>query len=63
MIQLIKEFDTLGVAIRFLDDGISTKGTIGKMVVTIMSAVATAERHRILDRNLGESLQLIEIKY
>jgi DNA invertase Pin-like site-specific DNA recombinase len=50
MIQLIKEFDTLGVAIRFLDDGISTEGTMGKMVVTILSAVATAERHRILER-------------
>ena len=28
MIQLIKEFDDQGVAIRFLDDGISTEGTI-----------------------------------
>ncbi|WP_455906589.1 recombinase family protein, partial [Pseudomonas savastanoi] len=26
MIQLIKEFDDMGVAIRFLDDGISTEG-------------------------------------
>ena len=50
MIQLIKEFDDLGVAVRFLDDGISTEGTMGKMVVTILSAVATAERHRILER-------------
>ena len=29
MIQLIKEFDSAGVAIRFLDDGISTEGTMG----------------------------------
>ena len=50
MIQLIKEFDNLGVAIRFLDDGISTEGTMGKMVVTILSAVAEAERLRILER-------------
>ncbi|MBS3903483.1 MAG: recombinase family protein [Anaplasmataceae bacterium] len=50
MIHLIKEFDDLGVAIRFLDDGISTEGTIGKMVVTILSAVAQAERQRILER-------------
>lgn len=50
MIQLIKEFDELGVAIRFLDDGISTEGTMGKMVVTILSAVAQAERQRILER-------------
>ena len=50
MIQLIKEFDSMGVAIRFLDDGISTEGTMGKMVVTILSAVAQAERQRILER-------------
>ena len=50
MIQLIKEFDELGVAVRFLDDGISTEGTMGKMVVTILSAVSQAERHRILER-------------
>lgn len=50
MIKLIKEFDNLGVAIRFLDDGISTEGEMGKMIVTILSAVAQAERHRILER-------------
>jgi DNA invertase Pin-like site-specific DNA recombinase len=50
MIALIKEFDGIGVAIRFLDDGISTEGTMGKMVVTILSAVAQAERQRILER-------------
>ena len=50
MIALIKEFDNIGVAIRFLDDGISTEGTMGKMVVTILSAVARAERQRILER-------------
>ncbi|WP_434156410.1 recombinase family protein [Morganella morganii] len=50
MIQLIKEFDEMGVAIRFLDDGISTEGTMGKMIVTILSAVAQAERQRILER-------------
>jgi len=42
----------MGVAIRFLDDGISTEGIMGKMVVTILSAVAQAqaERQRILGR-------------
>lgn len=50
MIQLIKTFDSMGVAIRFLDDGITTEGIIGKMVVTILSAVAQAERQRILER-------------
>ncbi|MHB9148234.1 MAG: recombinase family protein [Candidatus Amoebophilus sp.] len=50
MIGLIKEFDAIGVAIRFLDDGISTEGAMGKMVVTILAAVAQAERQRILER-------------
>jgi DNA invertase Pin-like site-specific DNA recombinase len=50
MVQLIKEFDAIGVSIRFLDDGISTEGAMGKMVVTILAAVAQAERHRILER-------------
>jgi DNA invertase Pin-like site-specific DNA recombinase len=50
MIQLIKEFDQMGVSIRFLDDGISTEGAMGKMIVTILSAVAQAERYRILER-------------
>jgi DNA invertase Pin-like site-specific DNA recombinase len=50
MIQLIKQFDDMGVAVRFLDDGISTEGTMGKMVVTILSAVAQAECQRILER-------------
>jgi len=50
MIQLIKEFDGMGVSVRFLDDCISTEGTMGKMVVTILSAVAQAERQRILER-------------
>jgi len=31
MIQQIKEFDGMGLAVRFLDDGISTEGTMGKM--------------------------------
>lgn len=50
MVNLIKEFDELGVAVSFIDDGISTEGSMGKMVVTILSAVAQAERQRILER-------------
>lgn len=36
MIQLIKEFDEIGVSIRFIDDGSSTEGVMRKMVVTIL---------------------------
>lgn len=50
MVKLIKDCDQMDVAIRFLDDGINTEGTMGKMVVTILAAVAQAERARILER-------------
>ena len=50
MIALINEFDNADVSVRFLDDGISTEGTMGKMVITILSAVAQAERERIMER-------------
>ena len=50
MIGLIEEFDKAGVSVRFLDDGISTEGSMGKMVITILAAVAQAERDRILER-------------
>ncbi len=50
MVSLIKIFDAIGVSVKFLDDGITTEGEVGKMVVTILSAVAQAERARILER-------------
>ena len=50
MIRLIEELDQNGVAVRFLDDDITTEGTMGRMVVTILSAVAQAERERIMER-------------
>ena len=40
MISLINHFDKMNVGVRFLDDGINTEGAAGKMVVTILSAVA-----------------------
>ncbi len=65
MIQLIKEFDAQGVSIQFIDDVISTDGEMGKMVVTILSAVAQAERQRILERtNEGrEEAKLKGVKF
>ena len=50
MITLIEEFDAMGVSVKFLQDGISTEGSMGKMVITILAAVAQAERARILER-------------
>lgn len=50
MVQLIEDFEQLKVGVRFLDDGISTEGEMGKMIITILVAVAQAERSRILER-------------
>jgi DNA invertase Pin-like site-specific DNA recombinase len=50
MINLIEEFEQMGVTVKFQDDGISTEGAMGKMVVTILSAVAKAETARIMER-------------
>ena len=50
MINLVEEFESLGVEVEFFQDGISTAGPMGKMVVTILAAVAQAERARILER-------------
>lgn len=50
MIRIIDELHQRGISVRFLDDGISTEGSMGKMVVTILAAVAQAERERILER-------------
>jgi len=50
MVQLIKKFDNMGIVVKFLYDGLSTEGPMGKMVVTILTAVANAERSRILER-------------
>ena len=50
MIRIIEDLHERGITIEFLDDGINTKGCMGKMVVTILAAVAQAERERILER-------------
>jgi DNA invertase Pin-like site-specific DNA recombinase len=58
MINLINQFDKISVSIRFLNDGISTEGSTGKMIITILSAVAQVERLRILERTKKVELKL-----
>lgn len=59
MISIIEQLNGRGISIRFLDDGISTEGSMGKMIVTILAAVAQAERERILERtNEGRRLAI-----
>jgi DNA invertase Pin-like site-specific DNA recombinase len=43
MIEIIKQFEEMGVYVHFLHDHINAKGTMGKMVVTILSVIATTE--------------------
>jgi len=50
MISLVREFKGIGVSVRFFEDGLSTDGPMGEMVITILAAVAQAERYRILER-------------
>ena len=50
MIRIIEDLHERGITVRFLDDGISTEGAMGKIVTTILAAVAQAERERILER-------------
>lgn len=50
MIHIVDACSKKGIAIRFLENGLSTEGTMGKMVIQILAAVAEAERERILER-------------
>jgi len=50
MIHIVDTCHKKGVAIRFLENGFSTEGTMGKMVIQILAAVSEAERERILER-------------
>lgn len=50
MIHVVDACYKKGIAIRFLENGLSTEGTMGKMIIQILAAVAEAERERILER-------------
>ena len=50
MIEIVDQCYKKGISIKFLENGLSTEGTTGKMVIQILAAVAEAERERILER-------------
>lgn len=61
MIRIVDTCYKKGIAIRFLENGLSTEGTMGKMVIQILAAVAEAERERILERtNDGRKTAMIK---
>lgn len=50
MIKIVCSCYKKGIAIRFLENGLSTEGETGQMVIQILAAVAEAERARLLER-------------
>ncbi len=50
MITIVDDCHRKGITIRFQENGLSTEGTMGKMLIQILAAVAEAERSRILER-------------
>jgi len=50
MVSLVEDFSDKGVTVYFLDDHLNTAGETGKLIITILAAVAQAERARILER-------------
>lgn len=57
MYQLITELRDKGIYLRSLEQGISTRGEMGILIIQIITAIAEAERTRILERtNEGREL-------
>jgi DNA invertase Pin-like site-specific DNA recombinase len=50
MIKIVDSCYKKGISIKFLENGLSTEGTMGKMIIQILAAVSEAERERILER-------------
>ena len=50
MIRVVDGCYKKEIAIRFMENGVSTEGTMWKMVIQILAAEAEAERERILER-------------
>lgn len=50
MLAFLEEFKAKNIAVHFIGEGLSSIGSMGEMVITIFSAVAQAERRRMLER-------------
>ncbi|HDL8467710.1 TPA: recombinase family protein [Yersinia enterocolitica] len=61
MIHIVDACYKKGIAIRFLENGLSTEGTKGKMVIQILAAVAEAERERNLERTNDGRIVAMEL--
>lgn len=50
MLSLVEDLDARGITLRSLTEGISTAGSVGRLVLTILAAVAEMERSTIVER-------------
>lgn len=50
MLNLLELIQSKGASVEFIQEGLSTKGTQGKLIIQILAAVAEAERERINER-------------
>lgn len=50
LLNIMKKFKELNVAVEFLDERIDTSSAVGELTLTILGAIATMERGRILER-------------
>jgi len=60
MIILTEYSDNLCAAVKFLDDGISTEGAIGRMVISILPIFVEAEHAQIIERTNEERIEARE---
>lgn len=60
MLSLIEQFNEWGVTVHFIDDHLSTGNAHSELVMTILSAVATADRLRILERTNEGRIEAME---
>jgi len=50
MLELLELIQSKGASVDFIQEGLSTNGTQGKLIIQILAAVAEAERERINER-------------
>lgn len=51
MLEIVELFNEKGITVKFISENLDTGDSLsGKLILTILSAVATAERERIMER-------------
>ena len=50
LLQLVEDFKSRGIGLYIIKEGIDTRTTAGKVMITLLSALAELERSRLLER-------------